>query len=78
MDSNIVNPTKTVIDFILNYSKSIELKKTKKIAFDSNIEQKIRFQYQRHQILLNFKIRFPIQVWSERSLTDARKNKLIF
>lgn len=36
MDSNIVNPTKTVIDFILNYSKSIELKKTKKIAFVLN------------------------------------------
>ena len=36
MDSNIVNPTQTVIDFILNYSKSIELKKTKKIAFVLN------------------------------------------
>ena len=36
MDSNIVYPTKTVIDFILNYSKSIEVKKTKKIAFVLN------------------------------------------
>jgi len=36
MDSNIVNPTQTVIDFILNYSKSIELKKTKKIVFVLN------------------------------------------
>ena len=29
MDSNIDYPTKTVIDFILNYSKSIEVKKAK-------------------------------------------------
>ncbi|MDG1842546.1 MAG: hypothetical protein P8I93_09390 [Crocinitomicaceae bacterium] len=36
MDSKIVYPTKTVIDFILNYSKSIEVKKAKNIAFVLN------------------------------------------
>ena len=33
LDSEFVHPTKTVIDFILNYSKSIEVKKTRNITF---------------------------------------------
>ena len=36
VDSKIASPTKSVIDFILNYSKSIEVKKTKNIAFIFN------------------------------------------
>ena len=35
-DSEFVSPKNTVIDFILNYSKSIEVKKTKEITFVLN------------------------------------------
>ena len=36
MDSKIVYPTKSVINLILNYSKSIEVKKAKNITFVLN------------------------------------------